>query len=375
MQRPYFLLVILALLGAGCGQAAPTGEVSIPTQVAEAVGARLTAGPATETDTPGPPPASATPLPLSASSTPTATITPTPAPFFMSIQALREGSYPGSDITIVNELAQGSNYHRYYAYYLSEGLKIYGLLTVPNGDPPDGGWPAIVFNHGYIPSALYKTTERYVAYVDRLARAGYVVYKIDYRGHDRSEGDARGAYGDPGYEVDVLNALSSLQRYPGVNAQKMGMWGHSMGGFLTLRAMVISKEIKAGVIWSGVVGSYLDLMYRWRRAGPTRTPPPNSRGWRQEWLAQFGTPDENPDFWNSVSATAYLADLSGPLELHASLADEEVPAEFSQDLAAQIEAAGKPYELYTYKDDDHNLSKYFTTAMDRTVAFFDQYLK
>ena len=86
-------------------------------------------------------------------------------------------------------------------------MKIYGLLTVPRGEVPATGWPAIVFNHGYIPPDVYKTTERYIAYVDRLAQSGYVVFRIDYRGHDQSEGEATGAYGDTGYLVDVLNAV------------------------------------------------------------------------------------------------------------------------------------------------------------------------
>ena len=287
---------------------------------------------------------------------------------------MRQGEYPGSDITIVRELTIGYNYRRYYVYYLSEGLKIYALLTVPNGEMPEGGWPGIVFNHGYIPPDVYKTTERYIAYVDRLASSGYVVFRIDYRGHDQSEGIPEGAYGDPGYEVDVLNALASLKRYPKVNPQKIGMWGHSMGGYLTLRAMVISKDIKAGVIWAGVVASYPDLMYNWRRDRPS-TPPPNARRWRDLWVEQFGLPEENPDFWASISANSYLADLSGPLQLHHGTADEEVPLEFSQTLAEQIQAIGGQVELYTYPNDNHNISTYFSTAMQHTIAFFDQYLK
>ena len=54
-----------------------------------------------------------------------------------------------------------------------------GLLTVPLGDVPAGGFPAIVFVHGYIPPEIYRTTERYVDYVDALARSGFVVFKID----------------------------------------------------------------------------------------------------------------------------------------------------------------------------------------------------
>ena len=292
---------------------------------------------------------------------------------------MRAGAYPGSDITLEQELERGANYRRFYASYLSEGLKIYGLLTVPDGEPPAGGWPAIVFNHGYIPPDVYVTTERYVAYVDGLARNGYVVYRIDYRGHDRSDGEARGAYGDPGYLVDVLNAVTSLQRFPQVNAQKIGMWGHSMGGYLTLRAMVVSPDIKAGVIWAGVVGSYPDMISRWRRPStspnPVPTTPSFARRWRQAWVEEFGTPEENPEFWASVSANSYVNEISGPVQLHHGTADEDVPTYFSEALAQQIQAVGGNVELYIYPDDNHNLSAYFSQAMQRSVAFYDQYLK
>ena len=306
----------------------------------------------------------------------TLTSTPTPVPNPMSIIALRNMDYPGSEISIVKELERGINYRRYYVYYLSEGLKIYALLTVPNGEPPEGGFPAIVFNHGYIPPDVYKTTERYIAYVDQIARAGYVVFRIDYRGHDQSEGEARNAYGDPGYQIDVMNAVASIKQYPSVNPEKIGMWGHSMGGYLTLRAMVISQDIKVGVIWAGVVASYPDLVYNWRRTG-SFTPSPSSRGagWRTSWIEQYGTPEENPAFWDSVSATSYLADLSGPLELHHGTADEDVPIEFSIRLAELARQQGKIANLYTYDGDNHNISKYFTTAMNRTIEFFDIYLK
>ena len=305
---------------------------------------------------------------------PTGTVTP--ALFPMGIVALRAGNYPGSKITIVKELTKGSNYRRYYAYYLSEGLKIYALLTIPDTEAPEGGFPAIVFNHGYIPPDVYKTTERYIAYVDEIAKAGYVVFRIDYRGNDASEGEATGAYGDPGYQIDVLNAVSSIKQLPEVNPEKIGMWGHSMGGYLTLRTMVISKDVKVGVIWAGVVASYQDLLYNWRRTG-SFTPSPSSRGvgWRTGWIKQFGTPEDNPAFWDSISATSYLADLSGPLELHHGTADEDVPLEFSIRLAEQARNAGKIANLYTYEGDNHNISKYFSTAMQRTIAFFDLYLK
>jgi len=329
------------------------------------------------------PPATFTPLPPSSTPSPTATatITPTRTPTLhpMNILAARQTPYPGSAITIEETLDPGSNYNRYMAWYKSEGLRIYGLLTIPNGEMPATGWPAIIFNHGYIDPAVYRSTERYIAYVNNLARNGYIVYRIDYRGHDRSDGTASGAYGNPGYTTDVLNAVASIKAFPPADPDRIGMWGHSMGGFLTLRAMVISPDIKAGVIWAGVVASYPDLICCWRRPNPnapTATPNPNFRsGWRSAWQNSYGSPEQNPDFWLGISANNYLSDISGPLQLHHGTVDSEVPLAFSQSLYQQLLDAGKTVEYYEYPGDDHNLSKFFSLAMQRTLNFYDRYLK
>jgi uncharacterized protein len=307
---------------------------------------------------------------------PTATAPATP-PNPLSVAYMREQEYPGSEIVIEKKLEAGSNYQRYLASYLSEGHKIYALFTVPNGPKPATGWPVIVFNHGYIPPAEYRTTGRpYSGYVDAIARNGYIVFKPDYRGHDQSEGDASGGYGTPDYTVDVLNAASSLKRYPDADPNRIGMWGHSMGGHITLRSMVTSKDIKAGVIWAGVVASYPDLMSRWRRPVPASVPT-RARRWRDDFVAQYGSSESNPAFWASISPSSYLADLSGPLQLHHGTADESVPTEFSQTLYQQAQAAklSIPVEYYEYPGDNHNLSKSFNSAMQRSIAFFDKYVK
>lgn len=292
-----------------------------------------------------------------------------------TIQALRTRTYPGSILTIEQTLAKSSNYHRYLASYRSDGLKIYGLLTVPVGSKPKGGWPAIVFNHGYIPPQQYRTGQSYRAYVDALARAGYVIFMPDYRGHGNSQGEARGGYWAPDYTVDVLNALASVRKFKEADPARIGIWGHSMGGFLSLRAMVIDKKIKAGVIWAGVVAPYSDLLTRWqpRYLGGGPGSPGSSK--REAALKRYGTPQANPRFWASLSANSYLSEGMRPIQLHHSPTDTHVPYAFSQALAAQLKAAGQPYEFYTYPNDNHNLSCSLGPAMQRTVAFFDRYLK
>jgi dipeptidyl aminopeptidase/acylaminoacyl peptidase len=353
----WYAFVLFALLLNACGTALPASQPTPEVAPSSTVSPLPTPTP-TETVTPSPVP----------------TLTPIPHP--LEISAMRAREYLGSDIVIEETLDPGVGYSRYYVSYLSEGLKIYALMTVPNGDKPINGWPVIIFNHGYIPPDVYRTTERYIAYVDLIARSGYIVFRSDYRGHDRSEGQAGGAYSRPDYTVDVLNAVASMKKYPEADPNRIGMWGHSMGGYITLRSMVITDDIKAGVIWAGVVASYPDLLYNWRRgptASPDSTPRPGS--WRVSFVEQYGSPEENPEFWNSISSNSYLTDLSGPIQLHHGTNDEDVPLVFSENLFMQMLDLGQYVELYKYDGDNHNISKYFSTAMNRTIEFFDRFVK
>jgi dipeptidyl aminopeptidase/acylaminoacyl peptidase len=89
----------------------------------------------------------------------------------------------------------------------------------------------------------------------------------------------------------------------------------------------------------------------------------------------YGTPEENPEFWASISPNSYLTDLSGPIQLHHGTVDSSVPVAASEMLNAQMEVAGQPVELYLYDGDNHNISNNFTTAMQRSIQFFDTYVK
>lgn len=364
--RWWGVMFILAVVLMACG-----GNSNTPPTLTPAVASTTTS---TSTPIALAPTATATTI-----ATPTAisTATPTSTPTAkslnpLSIEYIRQLAYPGSEITLEQTLAPGSNFSRYVTSYQSEGFKISALLTVPNGKKPVNGWPVIIFNHGYIAPRQYSTTASYATYQDALARAGYITFKSDYRGNGNSEGAPTNPHLAPDYPIDVLNALASLKKFPDADPNRIGQWGHSLGGGVTLRAMIVSKDIKAGVIWSGTVGSYdLDMI-----AGGFRAP--SSAGARsplQSLIEQYGSPQQNPQFWASISPMMYIADLAAPLQLHHDLADSEVAFKYSQEVFDQAKQAGKPIELYSYPGDDHNLANSFGLAMQRSIAFFDQYLK
>src|SRR5467141_3611782 len=232
----------------------------------------------------GPPPAVSGPgKPAVTASPAPAKTDPTLVP--LAIDAMRQREYPGSDLAIEQTLAAGTNYRRYLASYPSDGLKIFGLLTVPNGPKPATGWPVIIFNHGYIPPTVYRTTERYIAYVDAFARNGYIVFKPDYRGFGSSQGTPVSAYYSPDDTVDVLNAVTTMQRYANADPNRIGMWGHSMGGNITLRALVIDPRIKVAVIWAGVNATYKDLLENWQPPAADSPPPSFGRSMARKIIA------------------------------------------------------------------------------------------
>lgn len=314
--------------------------------------------------------------PGSAESAPAATAAVFEVGQELTIEYLRAQDITGSEITFEQELDSTFYYEQHLVSYRSEGNKIYGLLTVPRTEPPDGGFKAIVFNHGYIPPSLYVTTERYFAYVDYLARNGFAVFKIDLRGHGQSEGEPTGSYFSPAYTIDAIAALKSLQTLEFVDPQGIGMWGHSMAGNLVLRAMLIEPDIQAGVIWAGAVYSYDDFT-EYGISDNTYRPPATQesgadpRRRSRQIIETYGRPDTQVDFWRAVSLTENLGLLRSPLQLHHAEDDPVVSIRYSEGLAEALLANGKQYEFYRYDGGGHNLlSPYFEQAMQRTVEFF-----
>lgn len=304
----------------------------------------------------------------------------------ISIEYLRSLKIDSKKLVIEEELENGINYKQYIASFLSEGNKVYGLLTIPTQQKPVKGFPTIVFNHGYISPSQYVITEGYVAYVDYLAKNGFVVFKIDFRGNGRSEGDASGSYFSSAYTIDAISALKSLQKYNMVDPKRIGMWGHSMAGNLVLRAMLVSSEIKAGVIWAGAVYSYKDFIkYKISDNSYVHRPYESKAGASQKdretspeiqkIRSNPNSIDFNSDFWKAISLTENIKYLSAPIQIHHTTDDPVVDIGYSKDLVEVLKANSKKYEFYKYAGGGHNItSPYFETAMERTVKFFKENL-
>lgn len=303
---------------------------------------------------------------------------PTPMPFAqITIPYLRARTY-SSSLGSMEQATNGTNYTGYLTSYTSDGLKINGLLTKPDGQMPKNGWPAIVFIHGYISPTQYQTLERYIAYVDYLARNGFVVFKIDLRGHGDSEGQAGGGYFGSDYVVDTLNAYTALQSSGFVNSKEIGLWGHSMAGNVVMRSFAVKPDIPAVVIWAGAVYSYVDQQKYGIHDNSYHTPQIVTRqqNSRRDLFDKVGSPSAHTAFWQQMAPTNYLQDLKGAIEIHHAQDDEVVNIGYSRDLIALLDKTSVPHQYFEYPTGGHNIvDPSFSLAMQRTVEFFKKYLK
>jgi uncharacterized protein len=341
-------------------------------------------------------------------------ITPTPSPFplqNLTIPYLRKQTYKSS-LGNLQQIARNADYTSYLTSYTSDGLKINGLLTVPVGIPPSGGWPAIVFVHGYIPPKQYTTTGYYTDYIDYLASNGFVVFKIDLRGNGDSQGEPAGAYYSAGYVIDTLNAYSALQSaHPvlsfsptaakkdltvtpasaaastenaanqtvDVDPSKIGLWGHSMAGNIVMRAWAVKPDIPAVVIWSGAGYTYTDLM-KYKINDPSYQKSASSSNsanfkLRQQIKKLYGSPDLSKPFWHDMAPTSFLTDLQGAIQIDQAKDDTVVNIGYNRDLMKLFDKTSVPHQMYEYPTGGHNISgPSFIQAMQHTVEFYKKYL-
>lgn len=120
------------------------------------------------------------------------------------------------------------------------GQTLSALLYVPSGVTSDNPAPGILAVHGYINSR-----EVQAPFAIELARRGYVVLSLDQSGHGYSEGPAfSNGFGGPG-------ALRYLRSLDIVDADNIGLEGHSMGGWTVLAAAAAMPDAYQSMVLQG----------------------------------------------------------------------------------------------------------------------------
>jgi|SRR6185369_9718404 len=285
-----------------------------------------------------------------------------------TIPSLAEKEFTGDDLRLVRKLSENEIYTRYQISYTSEGLVISGIMNIPKGAGP---FPILILNHGYIDPAVYKNGQGLGREQDFFARHGYVVFHSDYRNYAYSTFDPNNEIRPrSGYVEDVLNGIGALKRskLDVLDKANIGMLGHSMGGGITENVMVTKPDIaKAYVLMAPINSDYKVNFDKW-----VATEWPDTA---KQFYDTYGTFEENPEFWNAISAKNYVSKITSPVMLHQGTSDGEVPFEWSRDFAELLKKAGKNITYYEYPGEPHIFGIAHPLVMERSLRFFDKILK
>ena len=318
----------------------------------------------------------AAPETVTSSAPPDPTNSPTHAPTPEEVDALPPVRNATSLPALMREKLRGGSirrertqlttdaYTRYEVTYPSGDLRVSGILLVPTGTGP---FPAVVLNHGYIEPSVYVTGQGLSREQDYLARAGFVVLHTDYRGHAGSDpATALSRETRLGYTRDTINAVQSLKREKAVDP--VAMLGRSMGGAVTLNALVAKPGlVKAGVVFASVSSRFLDNFDRWTRAERPEA--------AAAFTERFGTPAEEPGFYDGLSARRYFDRITAPVLLHHGTADDTCPIAWSRTTQSLLREAGVRSRLDVYDGEQHAFGPQWPESMRLTVAFLRRELR
>ena len=304
-----------------------------------------------------------------------------------TIDGLRHHKFESGAIRILKTVAKTSDYTGYLISYPSDGLTITGVMQIPaQGHAP---YPVILMDHGFFPRKEYKSGDGSDRAAEYLNKHGYLTLASDYRSWGDSEAGPSLYYS--GLAIDVINLLNAVPSIPQANSTRVGIWGHSMGGAVTMKVLAINSRLKAGVLYSTVSADDADPLQRWGlgcigdiAAGE------NQLGCNSSDVVPLDLPAElikayyeasmDPAVLHETSPIYHLNLVTAPVEINFGTDDGKImagtPPEWSKKLYQAFKDAGKDAELFGYEGEFHSFNgDNWIAFMERSAHFFDQYVK
>lgn len=247
----------------------------------------------------------------------------------------------------------------YRITYLSEGLKINGLLVKPK---KKGTYPCVIYNRGGNRDFGALKIAHGVITLGQIAKEGYVVIASQYRGNGGSEGQEE--FG--GKDVnDVTILIEVLKEIEDADPNNIGMYGWSRGGMMTYLALTKSEKIKAAVVGGAVSNNFNTIKDR----------PAMETQVLSELIPNYAE-NKNSEL-EKRSAIKWVEKFPKDvpiLMLHGN-SDWRVKPEQSLNLALEFEKHRIPYRLIMFEGGDHGISEHQEEVQEQVLKWFDRYLK
>jgi dipeptidyl aminopeptidase/acylaminoacyl peptidase len=245
-----------------------------------------------------------------------------------------------------------------------DGRVIPGFLLRPRG-APKGARPTVIQVHG---GPEGQARPLWNPLTVALVAAGFNVLQPNVRGSS-GYGRTYQSLDDVRLRMDSVKDIDAAAAWlasSGITpADRIGVIGGSYGGFMTLAAITFFAERKwaAAVDIVGIASfkTFFAKTAVWRR--PLRA-------------AEYGDPDKDADFLESISPLNFIDRIEAPLMVIHGANDPRVPVEEAEQIVSTLRSRGRDVEYLRYEDEGHGLAKAKNRAdaWPKVVQFFDKHM-
>jgi dipeptidyl aminopeptidase/acylaminoacyl peptidase len=254
--------------------------------------------------------------------------------------------------------------------WTSDKFNVQGWLLSPLKIEAGKKYPMVVVVHGGPAAAA---TPRFVSQGDEanpmlreLTRKGYFVFMPNPRG-SYGQGTAFSSankrdFGGGDWR-DILAGVDAVEKAAPVDGQRLGLMGHSYGGFMTMWGVTHSQRFKAAVAGAGIANwiSYY------------------GQNGIDQWMIPFfgASAYDDPAIYRAASPIESIKAAKTPTLIYVGERDVECPPAQSTEFWHGLKAMGTPTSLVIYDGEGHAIRKPENQRDQRarTLAWFDRYLR
>ncbi len=260
---------------------------------------------------------------------------------------------------------------------MDDGVRIDAALLLPDGSPPQGGWPAVMMFHGLggKHADLVPLAQQYVA-------QGYAAFVPDARGHGTSGGFV--SLDGPREVADVRAEFQWLAARPEVSDTQIGAWGISLGGGAAMNSVVAGvpfKTVETFETWSDLYRALYPqnlgkagAIYGFAQSVPTERIDPALRAYIPQLIGNENLPGIQ-QLLGARSSLRFMSTVTTPTFLFQGRKDFAFDIDQALDAYRQL---GGPKRLYV-GDFGHQPSQFpgadIAHVVDLSTRWFDRYLK
>lgn len=318
-----------------------------------------------------------------------------------TFQRLRDADIPASPIAIGRKLKDDPDFASYEFYYTvdksllgtKEDQRVSGLINIPK---TTGTYPVLVMFRGFVPRETFTTGEGTRRTAEEFARNGFITLAPDFLSFGESDNPKVSSMEDRFQTYPTaLTMLNSVQYLPAAldqlesrpqptisepsdqtfspdeseasisgvlaDTSKIGIWGHSNGGHITLSVLAISGKSYPTVLWNPVTKPFpYSILYF------TDEYEDEGKALRKV-VADF---EQDYDVFD-YSPSRYYKWIQAPIKLDQGGLDEEVPVHWSDQFVDSMKKIGKDIEYTIYPGENHNFNNgAWPEIMESDIQFY-----